>query len=149
MVQERLQAKDCITGFNLDGFPRAVAQAEALEKILTKMNKKLDHVISIEVPEEELVRRLTGRRSCPKCGAMFHVMFTPPKKEGVCDGCGSNLIQRSDDNEATIRNRIDVYREQTEPLEKFYEKKQLLRSVAGMGTPQDIEKRIFKIVGVK
>jgi adenylate kinase len=147
MVKQRLSAPDCKQGFNLDGFPRAVAQAEALDKMLGETRKQLDHVISIEVPEEELVRRLTGRRSCPKCSAMFHVVFSPPKKEGICDSCGEKLIQRSDDNEATIRNRIEVYKNQTEPLKLFYEEKGLLRRIDGLGTPKDIERRISKAVG--
>jgi adenylate kinase len=147
MLKERIQADDCKAGCILDGFPRAVTQAEALGAVFSEQGRHLDHVVSIEVPEEELVRRLTGRRSCPKCGAMFHVMFSPPKKEGVCDKCGGELITRADDNEGTIRNRISVYREQTEPLKKYYEAKGLLRSIDGTGTPRDIEGKIAEVVG--
>jgi len=146
MLAERMKADDAATGFILDGFPRAVSQGEALEKMLSEANKSLDHVVSIEVPEEELVRRLTGRRSCPKCAAMFHVMFKPPKQEGACDNCGTELITRADDNEETIRNRISVYREQTEPLKSFYQEKGLLRGIDGTGAPADIEKKIAEVV---
>jgi adenylate kinase len=142
MVKQRLLAKDCVGGFVLDGFPRAVSQAEALEKMLGEIERALDAVVSIEVPEEELVRRLTGRLSCPKCGAMFHVVSKPPKRQGVCDACGEGLIQREDDNEATIRNRLSVYRTQTEPLKDFYGRKGLLRPVDGTGKPEEIEKKL-------
>jgi adenylate kinase len=147
MVNQRLQQDDCSNGFILDGFPRAVGQAEALDEMLTTGGRKIDHVLSIEVPEEELIRRLTGRRSCPKCGAMFHVVFNAPAKEGVCDACSGELIQREDDNEETIKNRINVYKEQTEPLKNFYEKLGLLRAVEGTGTPDDIANTIAEIVG--
>lgn len=146
MLKERMQADDCQAGCILDGFPRAVTQAESLDVVFSEQARNLDHVVSIEVPEEELVRRLTGRRSCPKCGAMFHVMFSPPEKEGVCDKCGGELITRADDNEETIRNRIAVYREQTEPLKKYYQERGLLRPIDGTGTPGDIEDKIAKAV---
>lgn len=149
MLAERMKAGDCAKGFILDGFPRAVSQGEALEDMLSGAGRNIDHVVSIEVPEEELVRRLTGRRSCPKCGAMFHVMFKPPAREGVCDNCGAELITRADDNEETIRNRIGVYREQTEPLKTFYGDKGLLRKVDGTGTPVEIEERIADAIGLK
>jgi adenylate kinase len=147
MLAERMKADDASAGFILDGFPRAVSQGEALEEMLSSENKTLNHVVSIEVPEEELVRRLTGRRSCPKCAAMFHVMFSPPKQEGICDNCGGELITRADDNEDTIRNRISVYREQTEPLKSFYQEKGLLRGIDGTGSPDDIGKKIAEVVG--
>ena len=147
MLEERIKQDDCTPGCILDGFPRAVSQAEALGGMFSGLGRALDHVVSIEVPEEELVKRLTGRRSCPKCGAMFHVMFSPPKQEGVCDKCSGELITRADDNEDTIRNRIAVYREQTEPLKKFYEGQGLLRPVEGTGTPQDIAGKIAEVIG--
>ncbi len=146
MVEERLKQDDCQPGFILDGFPRAVGQAETLEKLLKAKSSGLDHVVSIEVAEEELVRRLTGRRSCPKCGAMFHVMFNAPQKEGVCDSCGGELITRADDNEETIRNRISVYREQTEPLKEFYGGRGLLRAIDGIGKPDEIGSKIAEAV---
>ncbi|RLB57878.1 MAG: adenylate kinase [Deltaproteobacteria bacterium] len=147
MVRERLQQDDCRPGFILDGFPRAVSQAEALDKMLEDMGRGLDHVLSIEVPEAELVKRLTGRRSCPDCGAMFHVEFNPPRQEGICDKCGGKLIIRDDDKEETIRQRIAVYREQTEPLKGYYESRGLLRRIAGSGTPRQVEALIDEVVG--
>ncbi len=147
MVRERLQQDDCRPGFILDGFPRAVSQAEALDKMLEDMGRGLDHVLSIEVPEAELVKRLTGRRSCPDCGAMFHVEFNPPRQEGICDKCGGKLIIRDDDKEETIRQRIAVYREQTEPLKGYYESRGLLRRIAGSGTPPQVEALIDEVVG--
>jgi len=146
MIRQRLTEKDCQRGFILDGFPRAVTQAEALDGMLQELKHKLDHVISIEVEEEELVERLSGRLSCPKCSAMFHKIFSPPKKAGVCDQCSGALIVRADDNEETIRNRIEVYKKQTEPLKDFYQKKGLLRKIDGQGSPESIEQRIRDVV---
>ncbi len=146
MIRQRLTEKDCEHGFILDGFPRAVSQAEALAVMLKDLGHKLDHVISIEVDEEALVERLSGRLSCPKCGAMFHKIFNPPKKAGSCDQCSGALIVRADDNEETIRNRIDVYKKQTEPLKNFYEKKGLLRKIDGQGSPESIEQRIRDVI---
>lgn len=147
MVRERLQQQDCRPGFILDGFPRAVSQAEALDKMLETMGRSLDHVLSIEVPEAELVKRLTGRRTCPDCGAMYHIEFNPPRQEGTCDKCGGKLIIRDDDKEETIRQRIAVYREQTEPLKGYYESRGLLRRITGSGTPQQVESLIDEVVG--
>lgn len=147
MVRERLGQKDCQKGFILDGFPRSVPQVRALDAMLKQAGIKIDHVLSIEVPEEELVRRLGGRRSCPACGAMFHVVFNAPKREGVCDQCGGGLIVRDDDNEKTVRNRIKVYREQTEPLKAYYQKQGLLRLIEGVGNPEQIFARMEKALG--
>ncbi len=131
MVKDRLSRPDCVKGFLLDGFPRTVAQADALSKTLDQMGIKLDGVINIEVPRERLMARLTGRRVCRKCGASFHVMFNPPKKEGVCDSCGGELYQRSDDNEETVSNRLDVYEAQTQPLIDYYKARGLLLNING------------------
>ena len=146
IIEERLKAKDCDPGFILDGFPRTIPQAEALEPILTKIGKKIDHVINIEVDSEELVRRLTGRRTCKKCGAMFHLFFQPSKKEGICDRCGGMLYQRSDDQEETIRTRLKEYEKQTAPLIQYYQGKKVLRSIQGMGGPDQIFDQIIRLL---
>src|SRR3990170_92431 len=120
IIDERLREPDCGPGFILDGFPRTIAQAEALQPILAKIEKSIDHVINIEVDPEELVRRLTGRRTCKNCGAMFHVLFHPTKREEICDRCGGTLYQREDDQEETIRTRLKEYEKQTAPLVQYY-----------------------------
>jgi adenylate kinase len=131
----------------LDGFPRTVPQAEALDKVLAKMNLRLDHVVSIEVAEEELIKRLTGRRTCRDCGAGYHVMFDPPRKDGVCDKCGGALYQRDDDNVATVTNRLKVYTAQTQPLIDYYQAKGLVRSIPGTGEIEEIFNRITAVLG--
>jgi len=148
VVEERLTKPDLDKGYMLDGFPRTAAQAEALDTILASQSKKLDHVILVDVPDEELVKRLSGRRTCrnSECGKMYHVMFSPPKKEGVCDACGSELYQRADDNETTIRERLDVYNNQTSPLIQYYDKKGLLRRVEGVGPIDRIFASIQKVL---
>ncbi len=146
IIAERLKAKDCSSGFILDGFPRTIPQAEALEPILTKLEKKIDHVVNIEVDSEELVRRLTGRRTCKNCGSMFHVIFQPPKKEGVCDRCGGTLYQRADDNEEAIRTRLKEYEKQTAPLIQYYRGKKSLRSISGVGGPDQIFGQIVQVL---
>lgn len=147
IVRERLMASDCKKGFILDGFPRTLPQAEALNATLGEMKREIDHVISIEVDSEELLRRLTGRRTCRTCGAMFHLMFNPPKKDGICDQCGGKLYQRDDDQEATIRARLQVYDEQTAPLIAYYNEKGLLRPIKGVGAIEEIFQNIVKVVG--
>lgn len=131
IVRERLSQADCKDGFLLDGFPRTVPQAEALDKILSDLGTALDAVISIEVPNEKLVERLTGRRVCKACGATYHMVFNPPKEANVCDKCGGELYQRSDDSEATVRNRLEVYQNQTEPLIAYYKNKGILKTIDG------------------
>ncbi len=131
IVQERLLEDDCKNGFLLDGFPRTIAQAEALEIFLTANNIKLDAVLDINVPAEILVRRMVGRRVCKGCGATFHVEFNAPKVEGICDVCGTPLIQRADDTEETATNRLSVYDNNTAPLLEFYAKQNILKTVNG------------------
>ena len=131
LVKERLLEDDCKNGFLLDGFPRTIAQAEALDEFLNTNGIKLDAVLDVNVPAEKLIRRMVGRRVCKTCGATFHVEFNAPKVEGVCDNCGSPLIQRADDTEATATNRLDVYDKQTAPLLEFYSKKGILKTVNG------------------
>ncbi|MCM0082681.1 adenylate kinase [Geomonas sp. Red32] len=139
IVEERLVQADCAEGFILDGFPRTVAQADALGQVLSGMSRKIDHVISLSVDKGELLKRLTGRRACAKCGAVFHVDFAPAKVAGVCDACGGELFQREDDKEETILKRLAVYEEQTAPLIAYYESCGLLRSVNGLGTVEGIQ----------
>jgi adenylate kinase len=148
IIEERLKASDCQPGFILDGFPRTIAQAEALQPILMKMGKRIDHVINIEVEDDELVRRLTGRRTCKNCGAMFHVLFQPPKKEGSCDRCAGPLYQRKDDKEETIRTRLKEYQNQTAPLIDYYQRKKILRSVQGVGGQDQIYGQIARTLDV-
>jgi adenylate kinase len=147
LVKERIQKPDAKGGYMLDGFPRTAAQAQELDKILAAMSQKIDHVISVEVPNSELLGRLTGRRTCRACGAGFHVMFDPPKKEGICDKCGGELYQRSDDNEATVKSRLETYEAQTKPLIDYYEKQGKLRHIDGVGKMDDILQRIQKVLG--
>jgi adenylate kinase len=149
IIDERLRASDCKTGFILDGFPRTNPQAEALQAILTKIGKSVDHVINIEVDPEELVRRLTGRRTCNNCGGMFHILFHPPKKEGVCDRCGGTLYQREDDGEETIRTRLKEYEKQTTPLIQYYQNKKLLRPIQGVGGQNQIFEQIIRVLDAK
>jgi len=147
IVRDRLKASDCQGGFILDGFPRTVPQAEALETTLKAMNRGIGHVISIEVANAELLKRLGGRRTCRNCGAMYHLVFDPPKKKGVCDTCGGELYQRADDQEKTIRERLKVYDKQTAPLIQYYRGKGLLRAIDGVGGVEEIFQRIVKAIG--
>lgn len=131
IVRERLSKLDCQDGFLLDGFPRTVAQAEALESILKDLEKKIDFVINVDVDKDILMARLTGRRICKSCGATYHLVFNPPAVEGTCDRCSGELYQRADDNEETVQNRLDVNLKQTEPLLDFYRQKGYLKDING------------------
>ena len=142
IVEERLAQQDCLQGFILDGFPRTVPQADALAQVLSGMGRAIDHVISLSVDKDELLKRLTGRRACTKCGAGYHVEYAPSKVQGVCDACGAELFQREDDKEETILRRLAVYEEQTAPLIAYYEAAGLLRSVNGLGTVEGIQAEI-------
>ena len=134
MLAERIKADDCKKGYILDGYPRNVSQAEGLSAI----TGELDKVICFNVDDEIIVDRMTGRRGCPKCGQMFHIKYNPPKQEGICDACGEALIQRKDDNEETVKNRLRVYHETTAPVIEFYKKKGILAEVDGVGDIEDI-----------
>ncbi len=142
LVRERLGRDDCSEGFILDGFPRTVPQAEGLEKVLTDLGESVNHVLSMKVDSELLVKRLTARRVCPDCGRGYNLQTQPPNKEGICDACGASLIQRSDDVEKTIRNRLKVYENQTAPLEGFYRGKGLLHLIDGVGTIGEVFERM-------
>lgn len=149
IMKERVKSSDCSNGFVLDGFPRSIPQAEALDEMLRDLGKKIDFAINFDVPEDELILRISGRRSCPKCGAMFHIKFSPPKTEGICDKCGEKLYQRADDNETTVKNRLKVYNEQTAPLIEYYNKKGVLKNImAGGGTPDSVFQKVKEIVGL-
>ncbi len=136
IVKDRLSKADCANGFLLDGFPRTIAQADALQSLLSDMNQEIDYVLHVNVPEEKLVERLSGRRICPTCGRAYHVMYNPPKHEGICDKDGQALIQRDDDKPETVKNRLAVNIEQSKPLLDFYDRKGYLVTVNG---DQDIE----------
>lgn len=146
IVRERLQQSDCEKGFLLDGFPRTLSQAESLEELLQEMGRKLDHVINLKVDRNKLLARLTGRRLCKSCGATYHVIFNPPKQEGVCDKCGGELYQRSDDTEEYVGTRLDEYINKTAPLLKFYEEKSLLRQVDGEQEIDTVSKAIVSLL---
>lgn len=146
IVKERLQQPDCEKGFILDGFPRTLAQAEALDEMLKELNKKIDAVINIVVPEEEVVKRITNRRTCRNCGAVYHLIYAPPKEDNKCDKCGGELYQRDDDKEETVRERYRVYRENTEPLIDYYRKKGILYDVDGTKDIEGVWKEIEAIL---
>ena len=147
IIAERLKEEDATDGFILDGFPRTIPQAQALQGILDDLGRNIDHVISIEVDDEELVARLTGRRMCKGCGESFHIVFNPSAKEGVCDRCNGELYQRDDDQEETIRQRLAVYSDQTQPLIAYYEKQGKLRRIDGTGSIEAIFSRVLEAAG--
>jgi len=146
IVKERLAKDDCKKGFLLDGFPRTIAQAEALEELTADLNRTIDYCIHVDVPEEKLVERLTGRRICPTCGTTYHVVYNPPKTEGICDKDGSQLIQRDDDQPETVKKRLAVNVEQTQPLLDFYQEKGYLLKVDGDRDINDVFSDIESIL---
>jgi adenylate kinase len=142
MIEQRLRADDCARGFLLDGFPRTRAQAEGLDVMLQRFGWKLDGVLKLDVDEEEIVRRLTSRRVCSRCGKIFNLVTDPPPANGRCPNCNGEVIQRSDDTEETVRNRLRVYEEQTRPLVDFYRDRGLLVTVNGQGSIEEVRERI-------
>ena len=140
IIKERLAKGDCDNGFILDGFPRTIPQAEALDA----MGIIIDRVVDIEVPDEAIADRMTGRRVCPDCGASYHIVNKKPEKEGICDSCGAALVQRKDDAPETVADRLKVYHDQTEPLKGYYEKTGKLKIVEGLGSVADITARVLK-----
>lgn len=147
IVEDRLKQDDTANGFLLDGFPRTENQALALDEVLVNMDIELNAVINIDVDSKILVSRITGRRICKECGATFHVEFNPPAESGVCDHCGGELYQRSDDNEDTVQNRIDVYKNQTAPLIEYYSKKDLIKTIDGEQGIDQVFTDIVKTLG--
>lgn len=147
ILLDRVAQPDCENGYVLDGFPRTIPQAEVLDQELSKRNEKIDYAINVEVPDENIVRRMSGRRACVNCGATYHIVHVPPKQEGICDKCGKELILRDDDKEETVKNRLNVYHEQTQPLIDFYQKKGVLKEVDGTVDMMDVFKAITDILG--
>jgi len=146
VVAERLNRPECADGFLLDGFPRTRPQAEALDDILGKAGQQLDAVLYVEVPDEELIRRLSGRRTCPRCGAIYHVDALPEGQDAKCGSCGVELVQRADDSPQTVANRLKVYQETTAPLVAYYGDRGLLQRVDGVGTPEEVCRRVTDVV---
>ena len=147
LVAERLKEKDCEKGFILDGFPRTIPQAESLDTMLRDMRLSLNRALSVQVPRSVIIERLAGRRSCKNCGALAHMVFSPPKREGVCDRCGGELYQRQDDREETVAHRLKVYEQQTAPLVDYYRGRNLLREIDGVGAVDEIRARVMEALG--
>ena len=147
LVVDRIQQPDCKNGYILDGFPRTIPQAEALTKALDSIGENLDHVINVYAPDEDIIKRMSGRRSCPVCGAVYHVDFAPSSKGDICDKCGAGLIQRDDDKPETVKKRLDVYYAQTYPLIEYYEKMGLVRTVDSTGGVETALSDILKVIG--
>jgi len=148
MVEERLQRDDCKNGYILDGFPRNTAQAEALDEMLGKVGMSLDAALSVDVPLEDLMKRLTGRRTCKDCGQMYNIFYSAPATEGKCDKCGGELYQRDDDQEETIQKRLEVYTAQTAPLIDYYGSKGIVKSVSGTGDIDEIFANVVATLGL-
>ncbi|WP_308752067.1 adenylate kinase [Candidatus Oleimmundimicrobium sp.] len=146
IVKDRLLEEDCKRGFILDGFPRTVAQSDALKRALAEAGKKIDVALSINVSEDELVKRLTGRRSCKNCGKVYHLIFNPPKIKGLCDICGKELYQRDDDTVETVKNRLEVYRKQTAPLIDYYKDEGILKTINGEKPIADVECSVIELL---
>jgi len=145
LIKDRFLGADCINGYVLDGFPRTLPQAEALAASLAESGEKIDYAINVDVPDENIVNRMSGRRACLKCGGTFHIKYNPPVKEGICDLCGGTLMQREDDKPETVARRLEVYHEQTQPLIDYYKENGVLKTVDGT---QDVDKVFSDIVDI-
>ena len=148
LVVDRIQQDDCTNGYILDGFPRTIPQAEALTNALNAIEQKLAHALNFDVPDENIIKRMAGRRSCVGCGATYHVEFNPPKVEGVCDVCGEELVLRDDDKPETVKNRLNIYHKETQPLIDYYEKQGLVSTIDGTQSMDKVFDDIRKILGV-
>ena len=146
LLLDRVANEDCKNGYVLDGFPRTIPQADVLDSELTKLGDKVDYAVNVDVPDENIVRRMSGRRACLKCGATYHIEHIPPKTEGIGDKCGSELVQRDDDKPETVQNRLSVYHEQTQPLIDYYDKKNILKTVDGTKDMQEVFNDIVNIL---
>lgn len=146
ILLDRVKEDDCSKGYVLDGFPRTIPQAEVLDKELSKLSETVDFAIDVDVPDEDIIHRMSGRRSCPKCGAVYHTEYLKPAKDGICDKCGAELTLRDDDKPETVKKRLGVYHEQTQPLIDFYSKKGILRTVDGRLDPDEVFKGITEIL---
>lgn len=147
ILLDRVAQDDCKNGYVLDGFPRTIPQAEVLDKALTELGDQIDYAINVDVPDENIVRRMGGRRACLSCGATYHIEHVPPKAEGICDTCGQELVLRDDDKPETVQNRLNVYHEQTQPLIEFYKTKGVLKTVDGTVDMKDVFAAIVAILG--
>lgn len=146
ILLDRVAGEDCRGGYVLDGFPRTIPQAEVLDEALAKQGEKIDYAVDVDVPDENIVKRMSGRRACLKCGATYHIEHIPPKKEGVCDHCGEELVLRDDDRQETVMNRLKVYHEQTQPLIQYYTQKGVLKVVDGTKEMKDVFQMIVDIL---
>ena len=147
ILLDRVAKEDCAGGYILDGFPRNMYQAEVLEAELAKLNDKIDHAIDVDVPDAAIIERMTGRRVCTKCGAIYHAIYAPPAQDGICDKCGGEVIQRPDDTPETVRERLEVYHEQTQPLIEFYKSRGILKLIDGHGPIERALPAIIEVLG--
>ena len=146
MLLERIHKEDCKNGYILDGFPRTIPQAEALKEALAKKDEKIDLALDVEASDELIIKRMAGRRTCPACGAIYHIVTLPPKTDGICDRCGADLIQRKDDNEETVKNRLKIYHEITEPLISYYKKEGILEEIDGAEELDKVFEKVKRII---
>lgn len=147
MLMDRIAQEDCVNGYVLDGFPRTIPQAESLTKALAERGEKVDYAINVDVPDENIINRMSGRRACLGCGATYHIKYNPPVKEGVCDTCGQNLVLRDDDKPETVKKRLDVYHQQTQPLIDYYKHAEVLAEVDGTQPMDAVFQGIVEILG--